>query len=170
MQELVCITCPMGCRLAIRSAVEAAAETALADGGAAASVASSQALAGEAGISGELVVTGNRCPRGLAYAREELLDPRRTVTATCRLVRECAGPACSDSISPGARGGEAFAGPRRISCRTTAAFPRQKIDELLATIYATEVALPVTRGQILIANALGTGIDVIATRAMAPAG
>lgn len=165
MKELVCITCPMGCRLSIRTAAEAAAETEAAAGLVPAQLPSAQAMATQAGISGELVVTGNRCPRGLAYAREELLDPRRTVTATCRLVRECAGPACSDSISPGARAGEAFAGPRRISCRTTAAFPRQKIDELLATIYATDVALPVARGQVLIANALGTGIDVIATRA-----
>ncbi len=155
MKELVCITCPMGCHLTIRSAAEALAESA-------------------AQPSGELVITGNRCPRGVAYAKEELLDPKRTVTATCRLVRDCAGPACSDSISParspgaipGGRAGDSLSGPRRVSCRTTAAFPRHKVDELLGMIYATEVALPVARGQIIIANALGTGIDVIATRAI----
>ena len=117
-QELTCITCPMGCR-----------------------------LTAERGADGSLAVTGNRCPRGAAYAREELLAPKRTVTATCR---------ASASAS----------GVKRIPCRTTAPFPREKVDELLAAIYALEEPLPVARGRTLIRDALGTGIDVIATRTL----
>jgi CxxC motif-containing protein len=97
--------------------------------------------------NGEFVVSGNRCPRGAAYAREELLAPKRTVTATCRAV-----------------GGDA--GIRRVPCRTAAPFPKERVDELLAAIYRIEARLPVERGSVLIKDALGMGIDVVATRTL----
>lgn len=128
-QELTCITCPIGCRLVVEWE-SGAAPGEVAAGGAAA----------------ELAVSGNRCPRGAAYAREELLAPKRTVTATCK------------SSSSG--------GARRIPCRTTAPFPRERVGELLAAIYALEQPLPVKRGQVLVRDALGLGIDVIATRTL----
>lgn len=117
-QELTCITCPIGCRLVADRAA-----------------------------GGELSVSGNRCPRGAAYAREELLSPKRTVTATCRAA----------GIAP------AF---KRIPCRTTAPFPRERVDELLAAIYALEEPLPVRSGRVLIQDALGLGVDVVATRTL----
>jgi Uncharacterized protein with conserved CXXC pairs len=117
-RELTCITCPMGCRLTAETAPD-----------------------------GELRVSGNRCPRGAAYAREELLAPKRTVTATAR-------------AKPGA------SGVRRIPCRTDAPFPKERVDELLKAIYALELELPVSRGDTLIKDALGSGIDVIATRSL----
>jgi CxxC motif-containing protein len=121
-RELTCITCPMGCRLV--------AET-----------------SASGGASGGLVVTGNRCPRGAAYAREELLAPKRTVTATCRAARSSSGA-------------------RRIPCKTAAPFPKERVDELLKAIYAIEVTLPVERGAVLLSDALGLGIDVVATRTL----
>jgi CxxC motif-containing protein len=121
-EELICITCPMGCRLKV------------------------DRLPG----GSELEVSGNRCPRGAAYAREELLAPKRTVSATAR-----------------ARGAEgAAAGVRRVPCKTAAPFPKDRVDELLDAIYGIAVPLPVSRGQVLIANALGLGIDVVATRTL----
>jgi CxxC motif-containing protein len=120
-QELTCITCPLGCR-----------------------------LVAESGSGGELVVSGNRCPRGTAYAREELLAPKRTVTATCRSFAPAGG-------TPAAK---------RIPCRTTAPFPRERVDELLAAIYALEEPLPVEMGRVLIRDAFGLGIDVVATRTL----
>jgi CxxC motif-containing protein len=118
-KELTCITCPMGCRLVVETSGE--------DGG--------------------LAVSGNRCPRGAAYAREELLAPKRTVTATCR-----------------AAGGDG--GVRRVPCRTAAPFPKERVAELLAAIYGIEARLPVERGSVLIEDALGLGIDVVATRTL----
>jgi CxxC motif-containing protein len=118
-QELTCITCPLGCR-----------------------------LVAEGGASGGLEVSGNRCPRGAVYAREELLAPRRTVTATIR------------------SRGAAQSAARRIPCRTTEAFPRERVPELLAAIYALELSLPVRRGQMALKDALGLGIDVVVTRTM----
>jgi CxxC motif-containing protein len=123
-QELTCITCPIGCRLVAERLPE-----------------------------GELAVSGNRCARGAAYAREELLAPKRTVTATCRAVARPIG-------------GAAEAAVKRIPCRTTAPCPRERVDELLSAIYALEVPLPVARGRILIKDALGLGIDVMATRTL----
>ena len=140
-QELVCITCPMGCHLTVES------------------------LAG-----GEIQVSGNRCPRGAVYAREETLAPKRVVTATCGLGRPCAGAACAGAIGADAAGlapgHESLSAPRRVPCRTTAAFPKESIDALLEALYALEVALPVKRGDVILPNALGTGIDVIATRSI----
>jgi len=118
-QELTCITCPMGCRLTVDRSPD----------------------------GGDLKVSGNRCPRGAAYAREELLAPKRTVTATCR-------------VSGGG------SGTRRVPCRTAAPFPKESVNALLAEIYKLEVALPVKRGQVLLPNALALGIDVVATRTL----
>lgn len=137
-QELVCITCPMGCHLTVES------------------------LPG-----GEIQVSGNRCPRGAVYAREETLAPKRVVTATCSLARPCAGAigaegaACADGA-----GRDSLSAPRRVPCRTTAAFPKESIDALIEALYALEVPLPVKRGDVVLSNALGTGIDVIATRSI----
>lgn len=126
IHELTCITCPMGCRL----------------------------VAERSGEEGQtLTVTGNRCPRGAAYAREELLAPKRTVTATCR--------AFGAALAGGAKGAA-----KRIPCRTAAPFPRERVDELLAAIYALEEPLPVKRGKVIIRDALGLGIDVVATRTL----
>lgn len=116
MRELTCIVCPLGCRL---TATEEA--------------------------SGEIRTTGNRCPRGAAYAEEEIRAPKRVVTATCRLV-------------PG--GGSI----RRVPVRGTVPCPREYVDELLSDIYGLRVAPPVSRGDVLIADWKGRGIDVIATR------
>ena len=131
-QELTCITCPIGCRLV----AERMPSDAVADGG------------------GDLSVSGNRCARGAAYAREELLAPKRTVTATCGI------------LATGAwRGG--VTAVKRIPCRTSAPFPRDRVDELLAAIYSLKLQLPIESGHVIISDALGLGIDVVATRTLA---
>jgi CxxC motif-containing protein len=124
MRNLTCIVCPIGCSLAVEE--------------------------GEAGSDGfpQLAVTGNRCPRGAVYAREEIRAPKRVVTATCAV----AG-------GPGAAGG-----PRRLPVKTAAPCPRERIDALLAEIYRTRVSLPVKAGDTILANWGGLGIDVVAVR------
>lgn len=125
-QELICITCPIGCHLTV------------------------EALSG-----GEVQVSGNRCPRGAAYAREEVLSPKRVVTATCRIHRP-EGQASRESLTA----------PRRVPWRTTGPFPKERIHELLALVSAIEVETPVARGKLILANPLGTGVDVIVTRSI----
>jgi CxxC motif-containing protein len=97
-----------------------------------------------------LSVTGNRCPRGAVYAREEIRAPKRVVTATCRV-----------------EGAESLV--QRVPVKTVSPCPREKIPALLADIYKTTVALPVKAGDVVIAdwNDAGckdAGINVIATR------
>ncbi|MBN1410842.1 MAG: DUF1667 domain-containing protein [Spirochaetales bacterium] len=53
--EIICISCPIGCRLQVTKLSEEAVK-----------------------------VEGNRCNRGEAYGREETLRPKRTVTACVR--------------------------------------------------------------------------------------
>jgi CxxC motif-containing protein len=122
MTEMICITCPLGCHLEIERLSES-----------------------------EIAVTGNRCARGEQYAQEEILSPRRVVTATCR---------CKATV------GDSIYRPRRIPLRTKGNFPKERIPELLKLIYGMELSLPVARGQVVIADALGTGVDVIVARSM----
>jgi CxxC motif-containing protein len=90
-------------------------------------------------------VEGNACPRGAAYALEEIREPRRTVTATC--------PSLSDS-------------PRRIPVKTTGGILRERIPALMEILVRTRVSLPVRSGDILIENWEGTGVSVVATRTL----
>lgn len=145
MRELTCIVCPIGCRLSVENAAD-----------------------------GELLVTGNRCPRGAAYAVEEIRAPKRVVTATCRLGP--AGACADDSSVPGAEGNAAalrararrrgLCDPRRLPVKSSAPCPKERIDELLADIYAASATPPVKRGDVVIPNWKGTGIDVVAARAL----
>ncbi len=126
-QELICITCPIGCHLWV------------------------EGLAG-----GEIQVSGNKCPRGAVYAREETVAPKRVVTATCRAggYRDPHGPRPS------------LAAPRRVPIRTTGAIPREGIAGLLESLYALELSLPVRKGDVVMRDVLGTGIDVVVTRSI----
>ena len=93
-----------------------------------------------------LSVTGNRCPRGAVYAREEIRAPKRVVTATCRIE------------------GEAKGAVRRIPVKTVSPCPREMIPALLQEIYKANITLPVKAGDIIITGWKDTGIDVAATR------
>ena len=115
MKEITCIVCPMGCKLSVE----------------------------ESGKT--LSVTGNKCQRGEVYAREELLAPKRVVTATC--------PTDNDTLSV-----------RRIPVKTVLPCSREKIPALLRDIYKTKVILPVKVGDVVISDWNGEGIDVAATR------
>lgn len=141
-EQLTCITCPLGCRLTVeRGSAE--------PGGAATPVAVGAAA------EPELTVTGNRCARGVRYAREELLAPKRVVSATAALA---GGPGEAE-----ARLGR-LGSVSRVPVRTSAAFPKGEVALILEAIYSLRVALPVRRGDVLISDFGGSGIDVIATR------
>jgi CxxC motif-containing protein len=128
-RELVCITCPIGCRLSV-----------------------------EGSSAENLAVSGNRCPRGAVYAREELFSPKRVVTATIRLRLGDAGKAQPH------RAAQYAAVPRRLPVKTTAPLAREKIPELLNLIAGLEIEAPVQIGAVLAKDLYGTGIDLVATR------
>ena len=115
-EEMICITCPMGCTLRVTH-------------------------------EGDKVirVEGNACPRGAVYAERELKDPRRMVATTVR-VRHGLHPL--------------------VPVYTAQPFPKPLIFSLLQKLREIEVEAPVKMNQVILADALGTGIDVIASRDM----
>lgn len=100
-----------------------------------------------------LAISGNLCARGAVYAKEEITSPRRVVTATC---------AANIESSPGGK----HEPLRRIPVKTSVPCPREKIKALLADIYRTSAELPVSTGDVIIADWEGSGIDVVATRSI----
>jgi CxxC motif-containing protein len=116
VDRLTCVLCPVGCELEIgRDA------------------------------SGELHVDGNQCDKGVPFAVEEILRPKRNL-ATSIPVRGTAA--------------------KMVSVRLSVAVPREMLFPVLAEIAKFRPEAPVSRGQVLIADVLGTGADVIATRSV----
>ncbi len=95
-----------------------------------------------------LAVTGNTCKRGEEYVKRELTDPRRMVATTVKV-----------------QGGT----HPLLPVATAAPFPKPRIFELLTELRALELQAPVTMGDIILTDALGTGIDIVASRDMPPA-
>ncbi len=88
-------------------------------------------------------VDGNQCKKGLDYAAGELTDPRRMVTSTVKV-----------------RGGV----QPLVPVYTAAPIPKPLIFDLLAELRKVELQAPVQVGQTVLENALGTGVDVLASR------
>jgi CxxC motif-containing protein len=97
--------------------------------------------------AGELQITGNQCDKGVPFAQEEVLHPQRNL-ATSIPVRGTAA--------------------KMVSVRLTRPVPREMLFPILAEIAKLRPEAPVRRGQVLIADVLGTGADVIATRTVSP--
>ncbi len=87
-------------------------------------------------------VTGNTCPRGDEYARKECTAPERTVTGTVRV----AGGAVPV-----------------VSVRTSRPIPKEKVLELAQLMARIRVQAPVRPGDVVAANVLETGSDLLAT-------
>ena len=113
-KRLTCIVCPIGCQM-------------------------------EADTEGDRVLTisGNTCARGAAYAKEELIAPKRMVTSTVRAV-------C---------GGESH----MVPVKTSRPIPKQMIFPAMAEIRRIHLTTPPKPGDILIKNLLGTESDIVAT-------
>jgi CxxC motif-containing protein len=96
-------------------------------------------------MEGEAVVKmeGNSCKRGIDYVTGELNDPRRMVTTTVRV-----------------RGGVHPLAP----VYTESPIPKPRIFDLLAEIRKIELQAPVKFGDVVIENALGTGVNILASR------
>lgn len=100
----------------------------------------------EVTLDGEKIVNVvSGCNRGQHYAEQELFDPRRMIASTVR-IRGAAHPL--------------------LPVYTRTPFPKPRIPELLAALREVEVSAPVQMGDVVLANVLGTGIDVVASRGM----
>ncbi len=88
-------------------------------------------------------VEGNSCPRGASYAKSEVKDPRRVFASTVR-VKNGKLPVCP------------------IRSKTPA--PRGKLFEIAQAVAKLEIPAPIKIGQVLIHNACGTDVDIVASR------
>jgi CxxC motif-containing protein len=109
-KKLICLSCPIGCHLTVRQQ------------------------------SDGIAVEGNRCPKGLDYAREEYYSPKRVVTATC---------------------GTSSQRIHRAPVRSDAPVPMDQIEGLLDAIYRLNLKPPLRSGQIVIEDFNNTGVNVV---------
>jgi CxxC motif-containing protein len=77
------------------------------------------------------------------FAIQEHTDPRRVVTTTVRV---------TEGVWP------------RLPVKTAGAIPKGKLLPLCRALHKLTLAAPVKLAEVVLADALGTGIDVVATR------
>ncbi|MGN0371694.1 MAG: DUF1667 domain-containing protein [Enterocloster sp.] len=89
-----------------------------------------------------LKVEGNTCKRGDDYARKEVTNPTRIVTSTVMV-----------------EGGTDVT----VSVKTRSDIPKDKIFDCVKALKGITVKAPVHIGDVIVADAAGTGVDIIAT-------
>lgn len=113
-KKITCIVCPIGCKILTKTD----------------------------GSSFELI-GGNKCKRGVEYARNETLDPRRMLTTTV-FVKNGKWPL--------------------VSVKSIRPVPKKKVFEVLKEIKKISLKAPVFSGQVILENAAGTKIDIVSTK------
>lgn len=91
----------------------------------------------------DYAVTGNACPRGAEYGRNELTNPTRVLTSVVR-IDGAEYPCCP--------------------VRTNGPVPKKEIFAVMQTLRNVRLQSPVEIGQVVIENVCGTGADWIVTR------
>ncbi|MBP3371210.1 MAG: DUF1667 domain-containing protein [Clostridia bacterium] len=91
---------------------------------------------------------GNACPRGAEYAKNELTDPRRTLTST--VVIE----------------GAAI---RRCPVKSDRPLPKAMVQDAAKALDEVRIEAPVNVGDVIVENILGTGCNIICARNIAKA-
>ena len=94
-------------------------------------------------IDGENVtVTGNTCKRGADYGAKEVTHPTRIVTSTVCV---------KNGTIP------------MVSVKTAQDIPKGKIFDCVEALRDVCVEAPVQNGDVILENAAGTGVDIVAT-------
>ncbi len=97
--------------------------------------------------NGEITnITGYQCDLGIDYAKEEFKNPTRILPTTVRV-----------------EGGELDLVP----VKTARPIPKASIGEAMRELAGVRVQAPVKRGQVVVEDIAGTGIEVVATRSIA---
>jgi len=87
-------------------------------------------------------IEGNICKKGEEYAKDEVTNPTRMVTAVLT-VEGCREP---------------------LSVKTKQFIPKEKIFDCLSEIYKTKATLPISIGDVIVKDVCSTGVDVVATK------
>jgi CxxC motif-containing protein len=112
MKEFICICCPLGCHLSVDDSDK-----------------------------NDIKVTGNACIRGKNYAVEEVVSPKRMVTATVKV-----------------KGGKLSV----LSVKTDKSIPKDKIFDALDRLKDVVVEAPVKIGDVILSDVYGA--DIVATK------
>lgn len=107
-RTLTCIECPRGCTLLVKSE------------------------------NGEITVSGNFCPKGEIYGKNEVTNPVRIVTGTVR---------CKGVMLP---------------VKTDRAVKKSKIFEVMERLRAVSLLTKVDIGDIIVENVDGEGVNIVA--------
>lgn len=100
-------------------------------------------------VDGDVIeVRGNTCKRGVRYGTQEHTDPRRAVSTTVWL----------------------HGGPvERLPVRAAEPVPKDQVRGFVSALAGLVVDAPVRLRAVVATDVAGTGIDLIATREVAPA-
>ena len=90
-------------------------------------------------------VTGNACPRGAEYGRNEMLHPVRVITSTVKI--EGADIA-------------------RLPVKTDRPLPKEKMFDCMQLINSLSAKSPVKVGEVLAGTILGTDVNIVATKSL----
>lgn len=112
-KEFTCICCPLGCQITVTEE------------------------------NRQLIITGNNCPKGEKYVKDEMTNPTRMVTSMVQV-----------------NGGEIPV----VSVKTKEAIPKEKIKDCIEALKGITVDAPVKIGDVIWGNVAGTGVPIIATK------
>ncbi len=115
-KKYTCINCPMSCEVTL-----------------------------EEFDDGTIKVTGNTCPRGEEFAKNEYTNPMRMLTTTVKIDN---------------------GNVRRLPVISDGELPKSKMKDCLAYLYGLDVKAPVSIGTVIAENICGTGVNMIASRAV----
>lgn len=93
----------------------------------------------------DYAVTGNACPRGEEYGKNELKHPVRVITSTVRIT------------------GAALP---RLPIKTDRPLPKDKMFDCMALLDEICVQSPIKVGTVLAENILGTEVNIVAAKTM----
>lgn len=114
-KEMICIMCPLSCHLNVETTQD------------------------------EIRVSGNNCPRGAKYGKDEMTYPTRMVTSTVAI---------------------SHAHHARLPVITSQPVPKEKINEVMQQISQVHVKAPVHIYDVLVKNIAHSGADLLASRTL----
>jgi len=92
-----------------------------------------------------IIVEGNSCKRGKVFGENEFINPKRMLTTTIKVIGS---------------------NLKRLPVISSDEIPKNKIFEIVQELYKISVEAPIKRGQTVIENICGTGVNIIASRSV----
>jgi CxxC motif-containing protein len=115
-KEITCIVCPIGCKIHVK--------------------------ADEKHFE---ICNGNKCVKGVDYAKAEALDPKRMLTSSV-LVKNGEWPL--------------------VSVKSSKPVPKDRLFQVLKEIKKAKVYAPINLGQTILKNVANTKINIVATKSV----